>query len=103
MKLLLPLFFSLLFCGCANIVLRTPISSQQISQVYEPTTEQAKLVHDFACPQSFFIPTGRAEFCIENVFTLPLAVVPAVDLVAECVLDTLFLPVDAWLVTSRTE
>ena len=97
----MTLIILLAFCGCANIVLRSPLSSKPITKVYEPTCEQADFVHACACPQEFFIPTGHAEFCMENVFTLPLAIVPAADLVLEAALDSLFLPVDAWIVNSR--
>ena len=88
--------------GCANIVLRTPITSEPITEVYQPTMEQAKFTAMCACPQSFFSPTGDFDFCEENVFTLPLAIVPAADLVVEAVLDTVFLPADACLAGSRT-
>ena len=88
--------------GCANIVLRTPITSEPITDVYHPTREQAKFTAMCACPQSFFSPTGDFDFCVENVFTIPLAIVPAADLVVEAVLDTVFLPADACLAGSRT-
>ena len=88
--------------GCANIVLRTPITSEPITEVYQPTRDQAKFTAMCACPQSFFSPTGDFDFCVENVFTLPLAIVPAADLVVEVVLDTVFLPADACLADSRT-
>lgn len=87
--------------GCANIVLRTPITSEPITEVYQPTRDQAKFTAMCACPQSFFSPTGDFDFCVENVFTLPLAIVPAADLVVEVVLDTIFLPADACLAGSR--
>ena len=88
--------------GCANIVLRTPITGKPITEVYQPTRDQAKFTAMCACPQSFFSPTGDFDFCVENVFTLPLAIVPAADLVVEVVLDTVFLPADACLAGSRT-
>lgn len=87
--------------GCANIVLRTPITGKPIREVYHPTREQAEFTAMCACPQSFFSPTGDFDFCVENVFTLPLAIVPAADLVVEAALDTVFLPVDAYLAGSR--
>lgn len=87
--------------GCANLVLRTPITSEPVTKVYWPTREQAEFTAMCACPQSFFSPTGDFDFCVENVFTLPLAVVPAADLVVEAALDTVFLPVDACLAGSR--
>ena len=88
--------------GCANIVLRTPITSEQITEVYQPTREQANFTAMCACPQAFFSPTGDFDFCVENVFTIPIAIVPAADLVVEAVLDTVFLPADACLAGSRT-
>lgn len=87
--------------GCANIVLRTPITSDPITKVYHPTREQAEFTAMCACPQAFFLPTGSLGFCAENVFTVPLAIVPAADLVVEAALDTVFLPVDACLAGSR--
>ena len=90
-----------MFCGCANIVVRTPISSERIIEVYQPTRDQAGFTAACACPQVFFSPTGSFDFCAENVFTLPLAIVPAADLAIEAVLDTAFLPVDAYLAGSR--
>lgn len=87
--------------GCANVLLRTPITSVPITKVYQPTIDQAEWTAMCACPQSFFSTTGSFGFCLENVFTLPLAVVPAADLVVEAVLDTVFLPVDAYLAGSR--
>ena len=87
--------------GCANVVLRTPITGEPITKVYQPTREQAEFTAMCACPQAFFSPTGGFGFCAENVFTLPLAVVPAADLVVEAALDTVFLPVDAYLAGSR--
>ena len=88
--------------GCANVVLRTPITSEPITKVYQPTREQAEFTAMCACPQAFFSPTGSFDFCVENVFTIPLAIVPAADLVVEVVLDTVFLPADACLAGSRT-
>lgn len=87
--------------GCANITLRTPITSEPITKVYQPTREQAEFTAMCACPQAFFSPTGGFDFCVENVFTIPLAIVPAADLVVEAALDTVFLPVDACLAGSR--
>lgn len=87
--------------GCANIALRTPVTGKPIAKVYQPTREQAEFTAMCACPQSFYSPTGSLDFCVENVFTLPLAVVPAADLVVEAVFDTVFLPVDAYLAGSR--
>lgn len=91
-----------LLSGCANIVLRTPITSEQITEVYQPTIEQAEFTAMCACPQAFFSPTGSFDFCVENLFTLPLAIVPAADLVVEAALDTVFLPADACLAGRRT-
>lgn len=91
-----------LLSGCANIVLRTPITSEPITEVYQPTREQAYFTAMCACPQAFFSPTGDFDFCVENVCTIPLAIVPAADLVVEAVLDTVFLPADACLAGSRT-
>lgn len=88
--------------GCANIVLRTPITSEPITEVYQPTREQANFTAMCMCPQAFFSPTGEFDFCVENVFTIPIAIVPAADLVVEAVLDTVFLPADACLAGSRT-
>lgn len=88
--------------GCANVVLRTPITNETITKVYQPTWVQAHLTVACACPQSFYSPTGGFDFCVENVFTIPLAIVPAADLVVEAVLDTVFLPADACLAGSRT-
>lgn len=87
--------------GCANIALRTPLTGKPVTKVYWPTREQAEFTAMCACPQSFFSPTGDLDFCVENVFTIPLAIVPAADLVAEAALDTVFLPVDACLAGSR--
>ncbi|MCQ2299930.1 MAG: YceK/YidQ family lipoprotein [Bacteroidales bacterium] len=104
-KMVLDIFFPILctiLSGCANIVLRTPLSSDPIKKVYFPTKEQAEFTAMCACPQSFFSPTGSYEFCIENVFTLPFAVVPAADLVVEAALDTVFFPADLYLACSRS-
>lgn len=90
-----------LTAGCANLVLRTPLTGKPVTKVYWPTREQAEFTAMCACPQAFFSPTGDLDFCAENVFTLPLAVVPAADLVVEAALDTVFLPVDACLAGSR--
>lgn len=87
--------------GCANIVMRTPISREPIDCVYKPTREQALFTAMCACPQVFLSPTGGFYFCVENVFTIPLAIVPAADLVVEAVLDTVFLPVDWPLAAAR--
>lgn len=86
-----------LLSGCANIILRTPLTSKQIKGVYHPTRCQAKLTMDVACPQSLFHPTGQREWSVANVFTVPLAVIPAADLVVEAALDTVFLPFDGYL------
>ena len=96
-KFFMPAIF-LLLAGCANIIIRTPLTSEPITKVYQPTREQAEWTAMCACPQSFFSMTGSFGFCAENVFTLPLAVVPAADLVVEAVLDTLFFPADVCLV-----
>lgn len=96
-KFFMPAIF-LLLAGCANLILRTPLTDKPVTKVYWPTREQAGLTAMCACPQSFFSPTGDFDFCVENVFTLPLAVVPAADLVVEAVLDTLFFPADVCLV-----
>lgn len=87
--------------GCANIALRTPLTGKPVTKVYWPTREQAEFTAMCARPQSFYSPTGDFDFCVENVFTLPLAIVPAADLVVEAALDTVFLPVDACLAGSR--
>lgn len=87
--------------GCANLVLRTPLTGKPVTKVYWPTREQAEFAAMCACPQAFFSPTGGFDFCVENVFTIPLAIVPAADLVVEAALDTVFLPVDACLAGSR--
>lgn len=92
---------SALLSGCANLILRTPLTSEPITGVYQPTVAQAHLTASVACPQSLFHPTGRREWCAENVFTVPLAVVPAADLVVEAALDTVFLPFDAYLAWGR--
>ena len=88
--------------GCANLILRTTPTCKPVTKVYWPTREQAKFTAMCACPQAFFSPTGGFDFCVENVFTIPLAIVPAADLVVEAVLDTVFLPADACLAGSRT-
>lgn len=87
--------------GCANLVLRTPLTGKPVTKVYWPTREQAEFAAMCACPQAFFSPTGGFDFCVENVFTIPLAIVPAADLVVEAAIDTVFLPVDACLAGSR--
>ena len=86
-----------LLSGCANLILRTPITSEPITAVYQPTKAQAQLTANVACPQSLFHPTGKREWGVENVFTVPLAVIPAADLVVEAALDTVFLPFDGYL------
>lgn len=90
-----------LLSGCANLILRTPLTSERIRTVYQPTAAQAGLTMAAAMPQTLFEPIPKYEFCFENIFTVPFAVIPAADLVVESALDTVFLPFDAYLAHTR--
>lgn len=89
---------SLVLGGCANLLVRTKVVDEEITRVYQPTRDQAGVVVAVACPQSMFHPTGKCEWDVGNVLTVPFAALPAADLVLEAVLDTVFLPVDLYVV-----
>jgi len=90
----------LLLCGCVNVYTRCPLTERRIKGVYQCTKEAASLSYVVMFPQTMGWGNGAA-FVPENLVTVPVGCLGMCDAAAEAVLDTVFLPADAWLASRR--
>lgn len=89
------------FCGCINIYTRCPGTDSRIDYCYQSTDTAgaATLIGSF--PQ-MMVPTGDRGLEWYNIFTVTLIGVPCfVDTVCEAALDTVFYPIDYFIVKER--
>lgn len=100
MRKLLAIALATLFSGCLNIYTRCPGTDAKIKDTYQCTEESAELSFVVMFPQ-IMSTTGDNGFQAWNIVSVPIGCLCFVDVACEGILDTLFWPVDAAIVSKR--